>query len=268
MVFNLGNISEMFYKNRLRLSFFCIFFASFVFLPPYTNGQVEDSTVYDLRVVHAHALDPLIKNSTVRIVNNYYYTGSIFGIKGLDSTNQIGTVQPIDTCVVETKNFDKLLFVWNFVNVITEEPVEKRAYFELDTNKPFTPQLSSRPLTRTATGESEMRVGIATLDKFLEGEPVYTILIDDDVDPQRIDAKPRDQFASRYVEIIKVDNPRKIHVRLKNRSEFVKNLTPDMERDLDNNREVKIPVGILVFDQAFPEDEKDYNIKIVKTRTK
>lgn len=240
----------------VALAVFALIFCS----ANYLRAQADDSYQFDLRFLRSVALTPLLQHSTVKLLNNYYHTGKVYGVLDND-TIYLKDIGPVDTCEIETKDYTGIYLTWDFAEKETGTEVSKNYYFALSPKNPFT--FTPYPV-KQLTG-TELIVNDKEL-RSLFGEKIYEVRITDEVNPNNIDVKPTAE-SSRYIELMKLDSS-KWYVKLKSRKEFFAALSPEDLQKGKEGKAITLPVGIILSDRNVSSDKKEYRIFLKRERLK
>lgn len=223
------------------------------------RSQTDETPEYDLRFQRSVALTPLLQHSIVKILNNYFHTGKVYGVTGNDTT-YLKDIDPVDTCEVETNSYDGIYLTWNYVEKGGDE-VSKDFYFALSPKKPF--EYKSFPVL-PLTG-SEMIVSDDALKK-LFGNKIYEIRIKDDVNASNIDVRPYSE-SSKFIDLLKIDSAT-YYIKLKNRLEVLAGLSPEDQKRAIEGKTIVLPVGVFLLDRNLSSDKRDCIIYLKRERTK
>lgn len=255
-------ILRIYKLKRLIFTFFTI--AAWVILPVKSYSQL-DTADKDIQFLPAVALNEIIQFSNAVIMSNYIHPGIVSGIKGED-TIFIKDVYSLDTCIVETKDYDKILFYWDYIEKTTKKHKTQYWYFKVSPKKEF--ELTLIPIKEIESGNL-MIFDIRDFKKILEEQKLYEIKITDEVNQDQIIVTPFEN-AKPFIDVLKIDSGTtyaSYHIKLKNKNEFISNLSDEDRTKLKKGGEIKIPIGIQTIDKNIPSYFKEYNLFLVKQKS-
>ncbi|MEO6696150.1 MAG: hypothetical protein ABIY50_09535 [Ignavibacteria bacterium] len=197
----------------------------------------------------------VIKYSTAIVKNNLPYDGTLNGYLN-DNKTFIKDFKALETVVFETNGYDSLHFFFDLPTSYVNK------FIPVDNNEPFGFTIS--PVMQVSN--FNMEVNNSDL-KNLAGEKLYEIRILDDVDANRIEITPNSE-SSKYIEVWKIDSVDVIYqVRLKNKEQFVANLSEDYKKKWSKGGELKFDIGVILSENQVPGSEPvDYILYLKKNK--
>ncbi len=244
--------------NSLLVLILCAIF-------PIESNSQQDTSEIDYYFLPAVALDKIVQHSEVKIKNNYLHPGIVSGISGND-TIFIKDFNSLDTCKIETKKYDKLLFFWDYYGKTTKIHKTQYWYFDVFPKKEF--EVSVSPIREIEGLENEMKLSNKELKGIVNEGYLYEIKITDEVNQNQVlvsvleDALP-------FIDIIKIDtgiNYARYHVKLKDKDEFLSNLSKEQKENWSKGKEVKFPIGVKLEDKNIPSYFREFDYVLVKTK--
>jgi len=232
-------------------------------ISPFKSFSQSDTTGKDIQFLPAIALNDIVQYSNAKIMSNYIHPGIVSGIMGED-TIFIKDVMPLDTSIIETKNYDRILFHWDYYEKKSQIHRSQYWYFNVSPKKEF--DVTFSPIREVV--DNEIVFSNKELKRIIEDGLIYEIKIDDEVNQDQIlltileDAKP-------YIEIIKIDSGKtyaRYHIKLKDKNEFAKNLSKDQKDKWSKGKEVKFPIGINLVDKNIPAYKREFDLVLVKEK--
>lgn len=230
---------------------------------PKESFSQQDTSIIDIQFLPAVALNNIVQYSNAKIMSNYIHPGIVSGIKGED-TIFIKNVMPLDTSIVDTKDYEKILFHWDYFEKKSNVHRSQYWYFDVSPKKEF--DVTFSPIREVV--DNEIVLSNKELKRIIEDGLIYEIKIDDEVNQDQIlltiidDAQP-------YIEIIKIDSGKtyaRYHIKLKDKNEFAKNLSKDQKDKWSKGKEVKIPIGINLVDKNIPAYKREFDLVLVKEK--
>ena len=255
-------ILYIFKSKRLFLSYLAI--VIYLIFPVNSYSQ-EDLSDKDIRFLPAVALNEVVQYSDAKIMSNYIHQGIVSGVKG-DDTIYIKDVYSLDTCIVETKDYDKILFFWDYVEKTTKTHKTQYWYFNVNPKKEF--DLIISPIKEIEMGNL-MVFNSQDLKKVFAEQKLYEIKITDEVNQDQIIVTPFED-AKPFIDVWKIDSGTTYaayHIKLKNKEEFNRNLSEEDKAKWNKGEEVKFPIGIQIIDKNIPSYFREYNLFLVKKKS-
>lgn len=233
-----------------------------IFYTVFLIGCISTSRASDNRdgdslfVIPATPVSGIIEYSNATVKNNLPYDGTVNGF--LNGNKEfIKNFLSLETVIFETKNFDSIQFFYDLPNSYVD--------------KFFLPVLDNHPFEYTVIPVmqiSNFNMAVNNSDlKNLAGEKLYEIRITDDVDANRIEVTPNSE-SSKYIEIWKIDSVDVIYqIRLKNKDQFVANLSEDYKKKWSKGDELKFDIGVILSENQVPGLEPvDYILYLKKNK--
>lgn len=229
-----------------------IFFLVLFLIPILSNAQ------NDIITSPIKPLNKLIKYSNATIVNNLPYDGILYGYIDTDR-EKIKEYLAFDTFYVELKDFDSIQVYSEYVRD-GQNIVNQKYFLKVEENQRF--EFLPIPIKELINGE--IRINHKIIYDYY-GEKLYSIMISDDVDPDRIIVSATSESLP-FIDIIKIDNSDMYQINLKNEDEFEKNITQEMRSTW--NGKIVIPIGVELIDPFIPEPKVPLPYSLVKEEEK
>lgn len=219
------------------------------------NDTADIEEVYPVTVIN-----PLIKYSEATIKNDLNHDGKIYGYTG-GASQFINDLRSQETVSFQTGNYDSIQFYYEWdVDDKYRYKVDK-FFIKVSDNKPF--EFSINPIREISN--FNMSVDNSELRK-LASEKLYEVIIKDDVDPNNIIVQPTEESA-RFIDIWKIDSLSVVYqIRLKDKNEFVRNLSEDVIKKWKKGDELSFPIGIILSDKNVPADVMRYTLFLKKEK--
>ncbi|MEO8664682.1 MAG: hypothetical protein ABI462_04220 [Ignavibacteria bacterium] len=217
-----------------------------------TFSQTDSSKIL---VKPVTSFSSLIKYSNAKMVNNLAYDGTA---NGFINGNKIfiKNFESLDTFSFETNNFDSIQFYYDLPNSYVD-----KFFLTVADNEPF--NFTVIPIREISN--FNMTVDNSDL-KNLVGQKLYDVKLSDDVDANRILVTPNDS-SSMFIDVWKTDSIDVTYqIRLKNKDEFVRNLTQDIKKKWSKGDEVSFPISIRLTDKNVPSDSRTYTLILKKKK--
>ncbi|MEO8446998.1 MAG: hypothetical protein ABI528_05850 [bacterium] len=217
-------------------------------------SQTDTSTT--ARTKPVTPLTSFIKYSNAEVKNNLYYPGKVNGFLNGNSIF-VKDFESQEIFSFETANYDSIQFYYDLPYSYVDKffiPVADNKHFEFIIN----------PIREISN--FDMSVDNSELKKLTDAE-LYEVIIRDDVDPNNILVEATDESA-KFINIWKIDslNVVKYQIRLKDKNEFVRNLSEDVIRKWKKGDELSFPIGITLSDKNVPTDITKYTLFLKKEK--
>lgn len=251
--------------NKILLITLLVFIVCTIF--PIESHSQQDNEELDFYFYPAVALNNIVQHSNAIVLNNYLHPGTVSGIKDND-TIFIKDVKPLDTCIIETKNYDKLLFFWDYVGKTTKIHKTQYFYFNVSPKKEF--EMTPIPIKQLSGNEITgyyMKFDNKELGKLI-GQKLYEVKIVDEVNQNQIEVLPLEN-SKPFIDVWKVDSGTTYaiyHIKLKSNEEFFNNLSEDQNKKWSKGEEINIPIGIKLADKYIPSFDHELNYNLVKIK--